>query len=416
MEGSSHESMTSILSTRWRYLCASIPRLVFDASFFPTRSSFTLSEKCKPENVTRVEKVVQLYKGHTLEEFRLHLELTRENSPFVDWCLEFALSKKKVKVLELDFRRPVCSPLRMYNFRVVGEGVASTLKSLCLRHVMMSGDVLEGLLSNGCPVLEVLTLANVYRLEYVKIIGPSSRLKHLGISSCVQLQKIEIYDVVSLVSLKVVFYTGKIFTSNLPRLTELSIRCIRDDTGDFSAYHYQLERLSLNLVVADQYILHTMAPCKLFNLRELEIVYNVATLKDDFLVRLVSLFETASPYLEKIVVKMRDRELVRKQARRRGGKILKVCKYCVLLRNLKVLEIAGYGGRANEDEFIAFMVANVASLETIIVNLGFRTCSPLLILVRGLCLKLQKNEEYVRRNAKLWLERIVPSGVCLIIR
>ncbi|CAN1312716.1 F-box/FBD/LRR-repeat protein At1g13570, partial [Linum perenne] len=337
MEGSSHESMTSILSTRWRYLCASIPRLVFDASFFPTRSSFTLSEKCKPENVTRVEKVVQLYKGHTLEEFRLHLELTRENSPFVDWCLEFALSKKKVKVLELDFRRPVCSPLRMYNFRVVGEGVASTLKSLCLRHVMMSGDVLEGLLSNGCPVLEVLTLANVYRLEYVKIIGPSSRLKHLGISSCVQLQKIEIYDVVSLVSLKVVFYTGKIFTSNLPRLTELSIRCIRDDTGDFSAYHYQLERLSLNLVVADQYILHTMAPCKLFNLRELEIVYNVATLKDDFLVRLVSLFETASPYLEKIVV--------------------------------KVLEIAGYGGRANEDEFIAFMVANVASLETIIVNL-----------------------------------------------
>ncbi|CAL1352062.1 unnamed protein product [Linum trigynum] len=308
-------AMTCFLSTQWMDLGASIPGLDFNASFFPIDEGIDyLPPYVREDYVRRVSKVIQSYKGQILEEFRLQFCLTEKHRSFIDWCIEFALSKK-VRKLDLDCNLPsgACNGIyeqrlfymsrhnviikdvdqqKKYAFRVGAASQASThdisspvcrsfrrfksLTSLCLRSVRMTGDVLEGLLST-CPILETLTLHHVYDLACLKIAGHSLRLKHLEIIGCGELDKIELYDVVTIVSfvlyderVRVHALPGwsdeKFFLRNLPGLVDVSFSIISKLVVQFlmlSSHVSQLKHLKVAvypgpLVDLDYPIIHKL--------------------------------------------------------------------------------------------------------------------------------------------------------------
>ncbi|CAI0440278.1 unnamed protein product [Linum tenue] len=432
-----HESaVTSFLSTRWRYLWASVPRLDFNALFFPVRLRNHLPVRLTYKYVRRVSKVVRLYKGNSLEEFRLQLGLTKKHKRFVDWCVKFALSKQ-VKKLELNFNGPheVCNSnayhKQLYTFGVRALNQSTphgsstpvyrwslrqfkSLTSLCLRSVSMCGDVLDGILVN-CPVLEILTLQHVDDLEYVRVVGPSLRLKHLEIEHCEELTKIELYDA-SIVSFKRFSFAGDLFMRNLPHLVELSLSTflkLANEFHAFSSYLGQLECLSIiayHIRLNDEEI---QPIYKLSNLLELEIAHTVG-LNDDLLM-LLPIIE-GSPYLRKIAIRvLKGTSLEERTVEdRKSRKFVKV-KSCLDLAHLNVLKLAGYRGRATEDEFISCIIENAAALHTIIIDLNYQPNWPSVDAFFGRREEIHEVEDYVRRHAKEWLEGIIPAHIQLII-
>ncbi|CAI0439800.1 unnamed protein product [Linum tenue] len=124
-------TVTRLFSRRWRYLWtwASFPRLSFDTSILPSElnvrmisnlktEDFRLLAKQNSEYIKRVNKVLRLYQGNHVEEFRLRQALNQKHTYFVDWCVKFALSRE-VQKLELDFDVPHRNDEhRMYAFRV----------------------------------------------------------------------------------------------------------------------------------------------------------------------------------------------------------------------------------------------------------------------------------------------------------
>ncbi|CAN1173401.1 F-box/FBD/LRR-repeat protein At1g13570 [Linum perenne] len=184
---------TSLLSRRWRYMCASLPRIDFDYFIIKDKSPDLSQKDQYSEFIKRGSKVIKSHKG-----FSLH----KVHTGFLDQCVQFALSNK-VQKLELDLNLPygIYNPAEPYVFQAVALDKATDpsfdgfklLKSLCLKSVMMANDVLEGLLSI-CTVLERLILCNVSNLGCVKVVGPLLRLKHSEMVSSRGLKEIEIYD------------------------------------------------------------------------------------------------------------------------------------------------------------------------------------------------------------------------------
>ncbi|CAL1356120.1 unnamed protein product [Linum trigynum] len=454
-------AMTCFLSTQWRDLGASIPRLDFNASFFPINEGIThLPPYAREDYVRRVSKVIQSYKGQILEELRLEFCLTEKHKSFIDWCIEFALSKK-VRKLDLDLNLPfgACNEIyekhliymsinnvilkdvdqqKKYVFRVGAASQAAThdisspvcrfesLTSLCLRSVRMTGDVLEGLLST-CPILETLTLHHVYDLGCLKIAGHSLRLKHLEIMGCGELEKIELYDVVTIVSfvlyderVRVHVLPGwsdkKFFLRNLPGLVDVSFSIISKLVDQFrmlSSLVSQLKHLKVAvypgpLVDLDYPIVH-----KLIGLLELQVLW--VSPPDQDLLKLVPLMG-AAPYLENITIRMigrlsveewESRELKEAERRTNG------------LEHLKVLELAGYRRYPNEDDFISYIITNATALETIIIDPNYQSkpkCPINSYKKKSQLDEIHKVEGYVRQHAKEWLQGIIPPSIQLVIR
>ncbi|KAK8495888.1 hypothetical protein V6N12_018068 [Hibiscus sabdariffa] len=129
----------------------------------------------------------------TIISSRMKLKKHREG-----W-IEVALMKK-VKRLELDFKP--CSSVHLirdsgcYRFerRFCASSEIKLLTSLCFKHVNVCGQVLESVLSN-CPLLEKLHVSHSPSVQLTKldVSGSSLRLKHLHISFCKHLKRIEVY-------------------------------------------------------------------------------------------------------------------------------------------------------------------------------------------------------------------------------
>ncbi|CAN1256382.1 F-box/FBD/LRR-repeat protein At2g04230 [Linum perenne] len=416
--------VTSLLSRRWRYLCASLPRLDFDASIILGEPIYMQNDKRIPEFIKGVKKVLRLYRGQSVEELRLCLCLSKRHTAFIKYCVRFALSKK-VQKLEFDFNSPhgVVNRAKNYVFEVVAwdpdfyfihdpslDGF-KLLKSLCFKSVIMGGGVLNGLLLN-CPVLERLTFHHVSNLGCVKVVGPSLRLKHLEMINCPGLNEIEICDV-PIVSMKR-WWCGEdaVRMNKVPCLTELSVSAslkVVDEFTLFSSCLSQLESLKLRVGLADLKPLEQNAVFLVFltKLRELEVTCGTS----NDLLPLARLME-APPHLHKIVIRVinpmamvkRGTINLLKEPERRVG----------VLEQLKVLEFAGYCGATHEDEFILHITENAATLKTVIIDSSRQKELPNVELVfRN---EIRVREEYVRGHAKEWLEGIIPSRVRLVIR
>ncbi|CAL1386040.1 unnamed protein product [Linum trigynum] len=425
-----------ILSKRKRKVPGSASTSTHSVKFAKRNRNVIGSDSSSQQSVDLLKiqrKVVRLYKGNSLEEFRLQLGLSKKHKRFVDWCVKFALSKQ-VKKLELNFNGPheVCNSnayhKQLYTFGVRALNQSTphgsstpvyrwslrqfkSLTSLCLRSVSMCGDVLDGILVN-CPVLEILTLQHVDDLEYVRVVGPSLRLKHLAIEHCEELTKIELYDA-SIVSFKRFSFAGDLFMRNLPHLVELSLSTFLKLANEFHAFSSYLGQLECLSIIAYRIRLNDeeIQPIyKLSNLLELEIAHTVG-LNDDLLM-LLPIIE-GSPYLRKIAIRvLKGTSLEERTVEdRKSRKFVKV-KSCLDLAHLNVLKLAGYRGRATEDEFISCIIENAAALHTIIIDLNYQSSVDAFFGRRE---EIHEVEDYVRRHAKEWLEGIIPAHIQLII-
>ncbi|CAI0439798.1 unnamed protein product [Linum tenue] len=364
-------TVTRLFSRRWRYLWtwASFPRLSFDTSILPSElnvrmisnlktEDFRLLAKQNSEYIKRVNKVLRLYQGNHVEEFRLRQALNQKHTYFVDWCVKFALSRE-VQKLELDFDVPHRNDEhRMYAFRVGA-------------------------------------------LDQVTHDSHSSKRK----------REVDIYDV-SIVSLKLAISSLVVFRmSKVTRLVELSIPEDLEKAnklGFFSSCHSQLECLKL-LPCSFFYKKHqpVCSLSKLTKLRELEIVW--LWWKNNLLY-FVPVIE-ALPHLQKIVIRTYGGCPLQGQD---GRMELKKAERGVSLQHLKLLVFVGYGGGEVEHEFILHVIENGPALDTIIINPNCTTHYGLAHAEEhhAGC----KEAENVRQHAQHWLEGMIPPTVKLVIK
>ncbi|KAK8509297.1 hypothetical protein V6N13_062346 [Hibiscus sabdariffa] len=100
---------------------------------------------------------------------------------------------KKCERLELDFEPCRLNQRRdSENYRLGHKFSSSFLTGLCLKHVDVSGRILESFLSN-CPLLETLHVSHSEELTDISFYGSSLRLKYLHVSFCNCINSIEVY-------------------------------------------------------------------------------------------------------------------------------------------------------------------------------------------------------------------------------
>ncbi|KAK8570041.1 hypothetical protein V6N13_002743 [Hibiscus sabdariffa] len=188
---------TCVLSRKWRDLCQFFSgSLNFDAS----KTLKSDPKKLLKERDGYVESINRFFSSHkagTIDELRVCFDLTQQHKRYIDRWIEIALVKKCER-LELDFE-----PCRLNhrrdseNYRLGHKFSSSSetrfLTGLCLKHVNVSGRILESFLSN-CPLLETLHVSHSEELTHISVCGSSLRLKlkHLHVSFCKCIKSIEV--------------------------------------------------------------------------------------------------------------------------------------------------------------------------------------------------------------------------------
>ncbi|KAK8511269.1 hypothetical protein V6N12_033546 [Hibiscus sabdariffa] len=186
---------TCVLSRRWRYLCQFFSgSLNFDASSTDPKNLL----KEREGYVGSVTRFLNSHKPETIDELRVCFDLTQQHRRFINQWIDIAVMKK-VKRLELDFepcrlnnRRHRDSENYLFGWKFSSSSEIRFLTGLCLKHVVVSGQILESFLSN-CPLLETLNVAHSNQLTHINVCGPSLRLKHLHISFCNCIKSIEVH-------------------------------------------------------------------------------------------------------------------------------------------------------------------------------------------------------------------------------
>ncbi|KAK8506132.1 hypothetical protein V6N12_074183 [Hibiscus sabdariffa] len=146
--------------------------------------------------VESITRFLNLHRAGTIDELRVCFDLNLKHRRPIDTWIKIALMKK-VKSLELDFE-PCRSNHRrdsgnyLFGWKFFNSSEIRFLISLCLKHVDVSGQILESFLSN-CPLLETLHVSHSKQLTLINVCGSSLRLKHLHISFCKCIKSIEVY-------------------------------------------------------------------------------------------------------------------------------------------------------------------------------------------------------------------------------
>ncbi|XP_059657292.1 putative F-box/LRR-repeat protein At4g15060 [Cornus florida] len=409
---------TCVLSKRWEHVWTySYNRVLnFDASetFFALESGQKVVEVERCRYISWVNKVVECFRGSTIDEFRVCFCLNISSSRVIDRWIEFAIAKS-VQRLELDLEP--CNR----SFWDVGEGYAfpnqsyfhikspaglssiSSLKSLCLKDLNISGEILEYFLSN-CPLLESLHVERSDHLVNLKVFGSSLRLKFLEISKCPLLNELEVCAT-SLVSFK---YFGPGGTINMQikdafQLVEVSssdfIEPIDHALFRFSSYFSQLETLSLG-IVKEGYVFRQLP--KFTKLKHLTL--QVAAGDFESLLGWTNLIH-ASPLLNKFKLQL----LYFKssvEVQRRMRKAWKRPHQC-----LKEVELVGFVGHLIDLELTQYLIKNAVMLEKIIIDRHFTSFSS---RRRPWMFEETEEKQYAKERA-MELKASLPAGIEMVI-
>jgi hypothetical protein len=228
---------TSVLSHRWKHLW----------QFFTGSLNFDYNPEQKWELernkiVKRVNHILQLHRGSTIDEFKLCFKLDEHSINHIDGWIDFAISKR-VKKLELNFSK---SP---WHYTLTHDRF-TTLMSLTLMCLHVNGEILEQILSN-CPLLERLHFDGCRELVNFKVCGSSLKLNYLHIFCCLELESIEIFAP----NLGYFCYVGpkmELHLNHAPLLLNVHIGGMHLDPVDYvcplSSYLYQLESLILDII------------------------------------------------------------------------------------------------------------------------------------------------------------------------
>ncbi|XP_059638890.1 F-box/LRR-repeat protein At3g26922-like [Cornus florida] len=426
-------TVTSVLSSRWTYLWTHYARLVFDyQELYDDKEPYIYGrenyETKRVRYVNWVNRVVQLYRGSSIEEFCVRFDLGEGSECDVNKWLKFALAKR-IQRLELDLigflhneKRPYifsyqllaqskCTTSNFCGMRPCTFVGFNTLKAIFLKNVNVGGgEVLEYFLSN-CPVLEQMGVHYCEDLFNLKVVGPSLVLKQLEICYCWEIKSIEIRNV-NLVSLKVLGEDISFLLENVPMLVDLNIdgriskaltdidgwisRSLTDVFAQFACCLSQLEILTLDthLYCIFEENAEFDVSSKLTNLRKLVLV------GVEIVHRFASLIK-AAPYLKKLVLQIGwsthdyHRNLFRTE---------KCVHQC-----LEEVEFFGYYGSAGDRELVECLFENAIALKRIVIDAR----NPL--LPEGPCPESELETEKAARNRAEQLKKIVPAGVELVI-
>ena len=221
---------TSVLSSGWRYLWTYAIRVLdFNASQFSQLigSKTTSLDFERNKFIEWVKKVLISYNSPTIDEFRVFYIGGQICKPYIDSWINFAL-EKSVWRLGLYLRELELSCSYIYfqpgfyalTLQFLQNCKLDSLTCISLKEVEVAEEAVEYILSS-CPFLECLTVITSDSLVNLKVSGPSLKLKHLNILSCINVQCIEI-SAPSLVSFKYGGPKAKIIFKDVPCLVEAS--------------------------------------------------------------------------------------------------------------------------------------------------------------------------------------------------
>ncbi|XP_052520021.1 uncharacterized protein LOC128071102 [Budorcas taxicolor] len=354
--------MTSVLSTRWRYLWTHINCLNFGYNRSPKRSEY----------IDWVNKVCSSIQSPRIEEFRMISNLDEKAKDNVDKWLDFAM-EKRVKDLELVMSMNPRDPDRyIFSYPATFSSYITNkhLRSLNLRYVNISGATLEHFLLH-CQSLEQISICESKFLTTLKVGGgsyPLLNLKSLEISYCPILTDLKI----SAPNLSNFQYQGqqiRLHVENAPLLCHVYIGGHSGDrlTWAFralSSYLCQLQTLVLGLGLFEFYNppwipMEFQQSWKLSSLRELTVRVSG---RDCEHLLFILLFLKATPFLEKLRLEMEY--LLNKNAKLLEEMTDEVCPH----KYLKVLEIIGFTAFPNLVEFVKRLSGAAPKLETVIVD------------------------------------------------
>ncbi|GJZ65963.1 F-box domain containing protein, partial [Tanacetum coccineum] len=105
--------VTSILSTRWRFLWSFSTNLNFDGT--ENLINMVIWSGKEPKYINHVNNVIQSYKHPIVKDFRIRMPLRGHHMGVIDEWLQFAVNKK-VEFLELGKHQSACESGQNYNF------------------------------------------------------------------------------------------------------------------------------------------------------------------------------------------------------------------------------------------------------------------------------------------------------------
>ncbi|PRQ41695.1 putative F-box domain, FBD domain, leucine-rich repeat domain, L domain-containing protein [Rosa chinensis] len=413
---------TSVLSRRWQNVGLSTMTLRFDAVDFSIDSNKRLYS-CEPDEfieqeswkyINWVNHVVQHHRGKHIEEFRISFCLDSRFSSSINEWIQFAM-EKSVERLELDFYPEVFDKHKDYTIphRLLGLCIPSlgscigfkSLKVLRLRHVGVTGEVLEYFLSN-CPLLERLSVTSAKDLFNLRVVGSSIALKYLVILNCSNLETIEIRDVNIVSFIYCGFRSTNLLISNVPLLSRVTVskECWQKDFisvvfAQLSCCLSNLEILKLHIQGA-AYNENPALPL-LAKLKHLELLVAANYYKA---LHHINSFLKASPYLQRLVLQL---QLYRESpACMEIGEIEKAadCPH----NHLKVVEIVGYRAHTSGVELVMHLIKNALALKKIVIDPARTWRYPHGVYRPHTVLD---KEVEARDHAKQYLEPKIPSTV-----
>eukprot|EP00257_Ricinus_communis_P013617 XP_015571091.1 putative F-box/LRR-repeat protein At5g38386 [Ricinus communis] len=405
---------TSILSTRWRHLWTYYTGIMdFDASLTMWYLQLGLGSKSldmeRHSFVSWVNQVLRSHEGPTMEGLRICFDLDSDFMYEIDSWITIAM-QKRVKRLEIDLTNiePSIKTTGSYAFPsgLLNDSSFSSLKTLQLNMVDVTGEALQHLLLSWCPLLEVLSIVNSTSLVSLKVSGSSLKLKYLEMVCCNNLKYLEI-TAASLVSFK---YYGPLIGlpfKSVPNLVDASFggpfcQLTIENLYQFSLYILQLETLRFD--VGSAYLMRefpTNFPI-LSNVKHLEVTTAVSAVAH-CLFPCLSLLK-GCPLLHRFTLKIScESTLVCRASQKVPEDHSHPC--------LKVVEVLGFQGNAAEVELVLYFLRNAAVLKNLIIS----PCAPCYLRSPSQ-LKFKETELY--QSAKqhaVELGARVPPGVDFVV-
>ncbi|GMJ11738.1 hypothetical protein HRI_004843000 [Hibiscus trionum] len=377
---------SSVISRIWRDLWKFVTlSLNFDASK-TLMSNQSKLKKHRDGYVEWITRVLNTHKTPTIDELTVRCDLNYWYTYDINRWIELALMKK-VKRLELDFKPYMLKQRRAGEYYWFGPELCASseikfLTSICFKHVEVSDQVLESLLSN-CPLLETLHVSHSPSVELTKlnVCGSSLRLKHLHISFCNFIRSIEVYAP-NLVSFE---YSGDrlwhLVLSYVPQLRDVSYGVPWDIIEDnflqaFPACLTTCVSQLVNLSVQFKYRTEILPCPTLPNLRYLTCeVHEFEHEKErKGLLSLLSLVDF-SPLLQKFKVELEIR--IAHGLKRVRGEIEEAIKGVETMikyekrRNMESLsevEIVGFVGAEADTALLIYLAKTAVNLDNIVIN------------------------------------------------
>lgn len=377
---------TSVLSTKWRCIWLTCPRLCFDglAMFKCERGELFLHAR---QFIAQVNAVLQKYQGEVVEEFHIRFDFHSIPAHYLDNWVIFSLSSK-MKNLALDLQTNDIEryPARYkFPFELLDSGSLSglqhvqfsfvsikppskfrgfpNLRKLDLQLLDASSKDFETMLSN-CKLLEWLSMDRCRLNGELRVGSPLPRLVYLQVVYC-QVTKIQFHAV----ELANFVYKGDFVPIALKhslKLENANIRLYslndRHAISDLVKCFPNLQNLNFHLSWNDaETKLLSDTPWKFSHLRYLRLknFADSGIVEMNFFVS----FLRAAPFIEKLEIHFSMNLLILDEShedhpiRQQLGR----CEY----NNLKNMRIIGYKGSRDQVEFLLHVVENAPALEVL---------------------------------------------------